>query len=184
MGLKTTTKCSFAVFVLICLILSNVFGQDKTIYDFTVKGIDEEDVSLQLFKGKVLLIVNTATECGFTPQYTGLQKLYDAYKEKGLEILDFPCNQFENQAPESSKEINNFCTLNYHTTFSRFAKIEVNGENESPLYKYLKDISGSKDIEWNFTKFLIDNEGNLVKRYGSGKKPKAIEKDIRKQLGL
>ncbi|MDR0304241.1 MAG: glutathione peroxidase [Chitinispirillales bacterium] len=174
--------------VLICLILSNVFGQDKTIYDFTVKGVDGEYISLQLFKGKVLLIVNTATECGFTPQYTGLQKLYDVYKEKGFEILDFPCNQFENQAPGTDKEINNFCTLNYHTTFSRFAKIDVNGENESPLYEYLKnyqkDISASKDIEWNFTKFLIDREGNLVKRYNPGKKPGAIEKDIKKQFGL
>jgi len=184
MELKKTAKRFFRVFALICLILSNAFSQNKTIYDFTVKGIDGEDISLQSFKGNVLLIVNTATECGFTPQYAGLQKLYDAYKEKGFEILDFPCNQFENQAPGTDKEINNFCTLNYHTTFSRFAKIDVNGKNESPLYEYLKNISGSKDIEWNFAKFLIDKEGNLVKRYGPGKKPKAIENDIKKQLGL
>ena len=108
------------------------------IYDFAVKGLNGQDVSLNLYSGKVLLIVNTATRCGFTPQYTGLQKLYDDYQAKGFEILDFPCNQFAHQAPENESEINNFCTLNYHTTFPRFAKIEVNGDNASPLYEYLK----------------------------------------------
>jgi len=159
-----------------------------TIYDFIVKNVNGENVSLQLFKNKVLLIVNTATGCGFTPQYTGLQKLYDVYKDKGFEILDFPCNQFANQAPGSEKEINNFCVLKYNTTFSRFAKIDVNGEKESPLFVYLKNrqkgIFGSKKIKWNFTKFLIDKEGNVVKRYGPNKKPEVIESDIKKLLGL
>jgi len=157
-----------------------------TIYDFTVKSIDGQDVSLSSFKGKVILIVNTATHCGFTPQYAGLQKLYDVYKDKGFEIFDFPCNQFGHQAPETGKEINNFCTLKYHTTFPRFAKIEVNGKDESPLYGYLKNqkkgIMGSKKIKWNFTKFLIDKEGNAVKRYGPDKKPEIIEADIKEQL--
>jgi glutathione peroxidase len=141
-----------------------------------------------MFKGKVLLIVNTATGCGFTPQYTGLQKLYVDYREKGFEILDFPCNQFGNQAPGTENEINNFCTLKYNTTFPRFAKIEVNGQNECPLYVYLKTqqkgIFGSKKIKWNFTKFLIDKEGNVVRRYGPDKKPEIIETDIKKFLNL
>jgi glutathione peroxidase len=139
------------------------------------------DVPLSQYKGKVLLIVNTATGCGFTPQYEGLQKLYDAYKEKGLEILDFPCNQFANQAPGTIDEINSFCTLNYGTTFPRFAKIDVNGANESPLYTYLKQRKkgalGAR-IKWNFTKFLIDREGNVVQRYAPADTPESIEKDI------
>ena len=110
-----------------------------SIYDFTVKDRKGNDVSLENFKGKVLLIVNTATGCGFTPQYEGLEKLYKEYHEKGFEILDFPCNQFGNQAPGSDDEIHEFCTLKYNTTFDQFAKIEVNGENESPLYTFLKN---------------------------------------------
>jgi glutathione peroxidase len=159
-----------------------------TIYDFSARDINGQDISFKLFKGKVLLIVNTATGCGFTPQYTGLQKLYVDYREKGFEILDFPCNQFGNQAPGTENEINNFCTLKYNTTFPRFAKIEVNGQNECPLYKYLKTqqkgIFGSKKIKWNFTKFLIDKEGNVVRRYGPDKKPETIEMDIKKLLNL
>jgi glutathione peroxidase len=159
-----------------------------TIYDFTVKGVNGEDISLQSFKGKVLLIVNTATDCGFTPQYTGLQKLYENYNEKGFEILDFPCNQFGNQAPGTETEINNFCTSKYHTTFQRFAKIEVNGNNEAPLYGYLKNQQngtlGSINIGWNFTKFLIDKEGNVAEWYGSDKEPEVIESDIKRLLGL
>jgi glutathione peroxidase len=158
----------------------------KIIYDFTVKDVNGQDISLNLFKGKILLIVNTATKCGFTPQYAGLQKLYEDYQAKGFEILDFPCNQFANQAPGTENEINDFCTLNYNTTFPRFSKIEVNGKNESPLYGFLKEqqkgIFGSKNIKWNFTKFLINKEGNVVKRYGPGKKPETIETDIRKLL--
>jgi len=159
-----------------------------TIYDFIFKDIDSNDFSLSLLKGKILLIVNTATGCGFTPQYTGLQKLYDTYKDKGLEILDFPCNQFLNQAPGTEKEINNFCILKYNTTFRRFSKINVNGQNESPLYTYLKSQTkgflGTKKIKWNFTKFLVDSEGKVRKRYSPTIKPEIIETDIKKLLGI
>jgi len=130
-----------------------------SLYDLTVKNTRQEDVSLAEFKGKVLLIVNTATGCGFTPQYSGLQKLYAQYKDQGLEILDFPCNQFANQAPGSDEEIASFCTVNFGTTFPRFAKIEVNGPGTAPLFDYLKKETrgflGSA-IKWNFTKFLVD----------------------------
>ncbi len=151
------------------------------IYDYTVKGRAGEDVSLSTYKDKVLLVVNTATGCGFTPQYEGLQKLYDKYKEKGFEILDFPCNQFANQAPGSIEEIQSFCTLNYGTTFPRFAKIDVNGKNASDLYKFLKKEKKSalgSSIKWNFTKFLIDREGNVVKRFAPTDTPESIEADI------
>lgn len=151
------------------------------LYDITVKGRMDEDVSLSEYKGKVLLIVNTATGCGFTPQYEGLQKLYDTYKDKGFEILDFPCNQFANQAPGTIEEIQSFCTLNYGTTFPRFAKIDVNGKNASDLFKFLKkEKKGTmgSSIKWNFTKFLVDREGNVVKRFASADTPESIEKDI------
>lgn len=152
-----------------------------SIYDFTVKGRAGEDVSLSTYKGKVLLVVNTATGCGFTPQYEGLQKLYDKHKEKGFEILDFPCNQFANQAPGTIEEIQSFCTLNYGTTFPRFAKIDVNGKNASDLFKFLKKEKKSalgSSIKWNFTKFLIDREGNVVKRFAPTDTPESIEQDI------
>ena len=152
-----------------------------TIYDYTVKGRAGEDVSLSTYKDKVLLVVNTATGCGFTPQYEGLQKLYDKYKEKGFEILDFPCNQFANQAPGTIEEIQSFCTLNYGTTFPRFAKIDVNGKNASDLYKFLKKEKKSalgSSIKWNFTKFLIDREGNVVKRFAPTDTPESIDADI------
>lgn len=151
------------------------------IYDITVKGRAGEDVSLSTYKGKVLLIVNTATGCGFTPQYDGLQKLYDAHKDKGFEILDFPCNQFGNQAPGTIEEIQSFCTLNYGTTFPRFAKIDVNGRNASELYKFLKKEKKTalgSTIKWNFTKFLIDREGKVVNRFAPADTPESIEKDI------
>ena len=152
-----------------------------TIYDYTVKGRAGEDVSLSTYKDKVLLVVNTATGCGFTPQYEGLQKLYDKYKEKGFEILDFPCNQFANQAPGTTEEMQSICTLNYGTTFPRFAKIDVNGKNASDLYKFLKKEKKSalgSSIKWNFTKFLIDREGNVVKRFAPTDTPESIEADI------
>ena len=151
------------------------------IYDFTVKGRAGEDVSLADYKGKVLLVVNTATGCGFTPQYEGLQKLYDAHKDKGFEVLDFPCNQFANQAPGSEAEIQSFCTLNYGTTFPRFAKIDVNGKNASDLFRFLKKEKGGllgSSIKWNFTKFLIDREGNVAKRFAPTDTPESIESDI------
>ncbi|MCL2558716.1 MAG: glutathione peroxidase [Treponema sp.] len=158
-----------------------------TVHDFTVKGMDGQDVSLGAFAGKVLLIVNTATKCGYTKQYAGLQKLYDDNRDKGFEILDFPCNQFGGQAPGEIADIDNFCKLKFATTFPRFAKIAVNGKNEIPLYAFLKEeqkgaLETSK-IKWNFAKFLIDREGNVVARYGSDKKPEAIEEDILKLLG-
>ena len=155
------------------------------IYDFTMKDAKGEDVSLSEYKGKVLLIVNTATGCGFTPQYEGLQKLYDTYQKDGFEILDFPCNQFGNQAPGSDEEIVEFCQMKYNTTFRQFAKIEVNGDNEAPLYTYLKSQKGGllgKNIKWNFAKFLVDREGNVVERYGSTDTPEKIEKAIKKLI--
>jgi glutathione peroxidase len=150
-------------------------------YDYTVKGRAGEDVALSTYKGKVLLVVNTATGCGFTPQYEGLQKLYDTYQDKGFEVLDFPCNQFANQAPGTIDEIQSFCTLNYGTTFPRFAKLDVNGKNASELYKFLKKEKKSalgSSIKWNFTKFLIDREGKVVKRFAPVDTPESIEKDI------
>lgn len=156
-----------------------------SLYDFTVKNTKGEEVKLSDFKGKVLLIVNTATGCGFTPQYEGLQKLYDKYRDEGFEILDFPCNQFGNQAPGTENEIVSFCKLNYGVSFRQFAKIEVNGENEEPLYSYLKSqksgIMGS-NIKWNFTKFLVDRNGNVVNRFAPNTAPEKIEADIKKLL--
>jgi glutathione peroxidase len=152
-----------------------------SIYDITVKDWEEQEVSLSLYKDKVLLIVNTATHCGFTPQLTGLQTLYDTYHEKGFEILAFPCNQFGKQAPGTNAEIGEFCSLNFHTTFPQFAKIDVNGANESPLYTYLKAQKGGAlgaNIKWNFTKFLVDRNGEVVARYASAKKPEAIAAEI------
>ena len=156
------------------------------IYDFRVRDIKGEEVSLKEFEGKVLLIVNTATGCGFTPQYEGLEKLYKEYKNEGVEILDFPCNQFGNQAPGTNEEIVSFCSLKYDVSFKQFSKIEVNGENEEPLYTYLKSQKGGifgKNIKWNFTKFLVDQNGNAIKRYGSTVTPEKIEKDIKILLG-
>ena len=155
------------------------------IYDFKVRGAKGEEVSMADYKGKVLLIVNTATGCGFTPQYEGLQKLYDKYKDKGLEILDFPCNQFGHQAPGTEEEIQEFCTLKYKTTFPLFAKVEVNGKNEEPLFRYLKSQEGGflgDDIKWNFTKFLVSRNGTVVGRYAPITKPESIESDIQKLL--
>ena len=156
-----------------------------TIYDFTVKDAQGQDVSLADYKGKVLLIVNTATGCGFTPQYEGLQMLYDKYQKDGLEILDFPCNQFGNQAPGTEEEIVSFCKLNYGTTFKQFAKIDVNGDNESPLYTYLKSEEGgfiTKRIKWNFTKFLVDRKGDVEERFAPNVSPEKMEKEIRELL--
>ena len=152
-----------------------------TIYDFTVKSQKGEDVSLDTYKGKVLLIVNTATGCGFTPQYEGLESLYEKYKDDGFVILDFPCNQFFNQAPGTDEEIHSFCTLKYNVSFPQFKKINVNGKEESPLYTYLKSIIKGR-IKWNFTKFLVDRSGNVVNRYGSTIKPSEIEEDIKSLL--
>ena len=177
------------------------------IYDLKVKNRKNEEVSLSNFKDKVLIIVNTATGCGFTPQYEGLEYLYKKYHDKGLEVLDFPCNQFGNQAPGSDDEIHEFCALKYNTSFDQFTKIEVNGPNEDPLYTLLKDsieedvIDGiknkmsmkaiekisktyknKKDIKWNFTKFLVDRNGNVVGRYSPTYKPEDMEEEIIKLI--
>ena len=157
----------------------------SSIYEISVKTRAGEDILLEKFKGKVLLIVNTATGCGFTPQYEGLEKLYEKYHEKGFEILDFPCNQFGHQAPGSDDEIHQFCTAKYKTQFDQFAKIDVNGKNGHPLYKFLKSKKGGflgSNIKWNFAKFLVDREGNVIARYDSLKTPEKIEKDIIKLL--
>ena len=180
-----------------------------SVLDFTVKDRKGNDVALSEYKGKVLLIVNTATRCGFTPQYEELEALYKNYKDKGLEILDFPCNQFGNQAPGTDEEIAQFCSLNYGTEFPQFKKIEVNGPGEDPLFTFLKkekgfegfdlnhpiggkldemmrkmdpDFDKKPDIKWNFTKFLVDQEGKVIARYEPTLDIKLIEQDIVKLL--
>ncbi|MBP3888080.1 MAG: glutathione peroxidase [Cellulosilyticum sp.] len=150
-------------------------------YDFGAKKINGQEISMQVYEGKVVLVVNTASKCGLTPQFKELEEIYKEYKEKGLEILGFPCNQFASQDPGSSKEISEFCSLNYGVTFTMFDKIDVNGTGAHPLYKYLKEqASGlfNKEIKWNFTKFLIDANGKVVKRYAPTVRPSKIKKDI------
>ena len=153
-----------------------------SIYDFEVKTISGEVISMNAFKNKVLLIVNVASKCGFTEQYAGLENLYQTYKDKGLVILGFPCNQFMNQEPLNEEEIKSFCSLTYGVTFPMFAKIDVNGENAHPLYKYLKEakkgLLGSEAIKWNFTKFLVDKNGTVINRYAPATKPESLEVDI------
>ena len=155
------------------------------LYDYKVEDIKGNLLDMKQYEGKVLLIVNTATGCGFTPQYNGLQDLYDKYKDKGFEILDFPCNQFGHQAPGDNDEIASFCTMRYGITFQQFNKVDVNGKNEEPLYTFLKKqkngVMGNK-INWNFTKFLIDREGNVVERFAPTVEPKKIEEYISKLL--
>lgn len=156
-----------------------------SIYDYTVKDNAGKAVSLADYKGKVLLIVNTATGCGFTPQYDGLQDLQDKYQAQGFEVLDFPCNQFGNQAPGNGEEIASFCSVKFGITFKQFAKINVNGKNEDSLYTYLKQQKGGvmgSNIKWNFTKFLIDRSGNVVGRFGSTTTPEKIDTAIAAQL--
>lgn len=158
---------------------------EKDIYGFSANSIDGKDISLSKYQGKVLLIVNTASKCGFTPQYSGLQKLYDKYKDKGFVVLGFPCNQFASQEPEDEKTIQNFCTINYGVTFPMFSKIEVKGKNAHPLYKYLVQIKSGilgSGIKWNFSKFLINKEGVPVERYAPVTSPSKIESDIKKLL--
>ena len=152
-----------------------------SVYDFTMKAASGEMISLSAYRGKVLLIVNTATSCGFTPQYAGLQSLYEKYQDQGLEILDFPCNQFGHQAPGTDAEITAFCQLNDSTSFPRFAKIDVNGPEEAPLYAWLKQQKGgvmSRNIKWNFTKFLLDRQGHVVGRFAPTAEPAQLERRI------
>lgn len=159
-----------------------VSAQDN-IYSFKVKNDKGEEVSLEQYKGKVLLIVNTATRCGFTPQYKDLEAIYEKYNEQGFEILDFPCNQFGGQAPGTIAEIKEFCSTNYNVKFTQFDKIEVNGENEHPLYTYLKANAENKNnIRWNFTKFLISPDGKILKRFESADKMEDVEAAVAQAL--
>ena len=159
-------------------------GVIMTVLDFVVKDQKGNEFPLKKFEGKVLLIVNTATGCGFTPQYEGLEKLYEKYKEEGFEILDFPCNQFFRQAPGSDEEINSFCTLRYNTQFPRFKKINVNGKEADPLFVYLcTDEKGKyKRVKWNFTKFLVNKEGKVIARFEPTAKPESFENAIKEAL--
>jgi glutathione peroxidase len=161
----------------------------ETVYGFSAETLDGRAESLSDFKGKVLLIVNTASQCGFTPQYAGLESLYRAYKQRGLEMLGFPCNQFGAQEPGTAAEIGAFCEKNYGVSFPMFAKIDVNGEKAHPLYRFLKKEKpgllgplGGGAIKWNFTKFLIDRSGRVVSRFASTTKPESLAKDIEKLL--
>jgi len=201
--LKKFLICSLLAF----LSLSNASAQ--TVYDFNVKNDEGKEVSLSDYKGKVILIVNTATRCGFTPQYKELEELYQKYSQSGLEILDFPCNQFGQQAPGSIEEIHNFCTANFNIHFPQFDKIDVNGDNAHPLFTYLKskqafggfdlnerlgkllddmmrkkdpEFDKNPDIKWNFTKFLIDRQGNVIKRFEPTDKMADVEMEIAKAL--
>jgi len=177
-------------------------------YDFSVKDAKGEDVSMEIFKGKVVLVVNTATGCGFTPQYESIQNMYEKYKDEGFEILDIPCNQFAGQTPGTDEEIHEFCTLKYHTTFPQMKKSDVNGENALPLYKFLKkeqtfksfgkgpkalamsamlkkidkDYKNNSEIKWNFTKFLVDRDGNVVDRFEPTINMNDVESAIQKLL--
>ncbi|MGM0622383.1 MAG: glutathione peroxidase [Campylobacterota bacterium] len=157
-----------------------------SIYDIEVKSISGEEFTMAKYKDKVMLIVNVASKCGFTSQYEGLQKLHQKYARQGLAILGFPCNQFLSQEPGTEEEIEEFCSINFGVSFDLFSKIDVNGENTHPLYKHLKENSkgllGSEAIKWNFTKFLVDKEGNILKRYAPSTKPSEIEEDILKLL--
>ncbi len=157
-----------------------------SVYDFSVKDIHGKTVNLDRYKGKVMLIVNTASECGYTPQYKGLEALHKRLADKGLAVLGFPCNQFGAQEPGSEKDIESFCEVNYGVTFPMFAKIDVNGGAAAPLYQYLKKekpgLLGSEAIKWNFTKFLVDRKGNIVERYAPKTEPEAIVADIEKLL--
>ena len=153
-----------------------------TAYDFSAKTIDGAEQPLSEFKGKALLVVNVASKCGFTPQYTGLEALYRKFKDRGVEVLGFPCDQFGHQEPGNEEEIKNFCSLTYDVSFPMYAKVDVNGANAHPLYKWMKEeksgFLGTDGIKWNFTKFLIDRNGNVIKRYAPTDTPEKIEKDV------
>jgi len=159
----------------------------ETVYEFSAPLLDGREVSLDEFRGRVLLIVNTASKCGFTPQYAGLEELFRTYKDRGLAVLGFPCNQFGAQEPGSGEEIGAFCETNYGVSFPIFAKIDVNGPDAHPLYRFLKGeksgIFGTKDIKWNFTKFLVDRVGTVVERFGPSTEPNALTAQIEGLLG-
>lgn len=158
-----------------------------SVYSYKVKGLNGKEIDLGAYKDKVILAVNVASKCGYTPQYKGLEELYKRYKDKGLVVLGFPCNQFGSQEPGSESEIASFCELNYGVSFPLSAKIDVNGDNADPLYEYLKaekpGLLGSKAIKWNFTKFLIGRDGQPIKRYAPTEKPEDLAADVEKALG-
>ena len=158
-----------------------------TAYDFSAKTLEGTDLSLDAYRGKAMLVVNTASKCGFTPQYTGLEKLWSKYQDKGLVVLGFPCDQFGHQEPGDEEEIKNFCSLTYDVSFPMFSKIEVNGAKAHPLYKWLKSeksgLLGLEGIKWNFTKFLVGKDGQVLKRYAPTDTPEKIEKDLAALLG-
>jgi len=151
-------------------------------YQFSAKNYRDEDINMSVYQGKVVLIINTASECGFTNQYEGLQSLYEQYEEKGLTILAFPCNQFKQQEKKSNTEIKSFCDLQFNITFDLFSKIDVNGNNTHPLYDFLKEQApgflGTKSIKWNFTKFLVNKNGDVVKRFATITKPEQLKVNI------
>lgn len=156
------------------------------IYDYKALTSKGQELDFKLFEGKVLLIVNTASKCGFTPQFAGLEELNQKYKDRGLVVIGFPCNQFGNQDPGSDEEISGFCQLNYGVTFQIMKKVDVNGDNAAPIFKYLKEQTGGllgSAIKWNFTKFLISRNGDIIKRFAPVTAPKKLEKDIEKMLG-
>jgi glutathione peroxidase len=158
-----------------------------TVYDFSAQTIDGQSQALDAYRGQVLLIVNVASQCGFTPQYTGLEALYRKHKEEGFAVLGFPCDQFGHQEPGDETEIKSFCSLHYDVSFPLFAKIKVNGDGTHPLYQFLKaekkGLLGSEAVKWNFTKFLVDKDGNVMKRYAPQDKPESLEKDLAPLLG-
>ncbi len=173
--------------LMLSILITGAFARaEKTVHDFRVKSIRGKEVKLKDYKGKVLLIVNTASKCGLTPQYAGLEELYRKYTEKGFVVLGFPCNQFLGQEPGTAEEIEKFCTTKYDVTFPLFEKLEVNGDNAHPLYQFMKNtlpLEGKNDIRWNFEKFLIDTNGVPVKRYAPKTKSAELEKDIEDLLG-
>jgi len=178
--------------VIACLSLFSIFSltaqeskNAMNFYKFKAKSLEGKQISMNDYAGKVILVVNTASKCGFTPQYEGLEKLYKDYKDKGLVILGFPCNQFGSQEPGTAEEISRFCSTKYGVSFPMFSKIDVNGVKADPIYKYLKKaLPGTlgNEIKWNFTKFLLDKNGKPIKRYGSIVKPEEITKDIEKLI--
>jgi glutathione peroxidase len=201
--MKFKVKLAIAVLVLIGCNYPFAFGESQhgiaaqkskkkgdkgmnQVYTFKANALDGKEISMDRYKGHVLLIVNTASKCGFTPQYTGLEELHKKYASRGLDVLGFPCNQFGGQEPGNSTEIGEFCQRNYGVDFQMFEKIDVNGPNAHPLYKMLTatapGILHTEAIKWNFTKFLVDREGGIVKRYGPDVKPEAIAADIEKLL--
>jgi glutathione peroxidase len=165
------------LFVLVVLLGASLMATEKTVFDFTLNSIDGQPAPLSTYKGKLVLLVNVASRCGYTPQYAGLETLYEKYKDKGFVVLGFPANNFGAQEPGSNQEIKTFCTRNYSVTFPMYSKISVKGSDKAPLYKFLTDSSGG-EVKWNFTKFLVDPKGNVVARFAPTGKPESLASSI------